>query len=79
MACVSYRQRQEKDGPRGRRRKEVRAGSESFLSVSPWMSALENAFVCLRAHARTYSGAAKTHTAEQHGSPQRGSRDSSHN
>ena len=35
---------------------------------------LENAFVCLRAHARKYSGAAKTHTAEQHGSPQRGSR-----
>ena len=31
-------------------------------------------FVCLRAHARKYSGAAKTHTAEQHGSPQRGSR-----
>jgi len=40
---------------------------------------LENAFVCLRAHAWTYSGAAKTHTAEQHGSPQRGSRGSSHN
>ena len=39
----------------------------------------ENAFVCLSAHARKYSGAAKTHTAEQHGSPQRGSRGSSHN
>ena len=38
-----------------------------------------NAFVCHRAHARKYSGAAKTHTAEQHGSPQRGSRGSSHN
>ena len=33
----------------------------------------------LRAHARKYSGAAKTHTAEQHGRPQRGSRGSSHN
>jgi len=33
--------------------------------------------VCLRAHAQKYSGAAKTHTAEQHGSPQRGSRGSS--
>ena len=40
---------------------------------------LENAFVCLRAHARKNSGAAKTHTAEQHGSPQRGSRGSSRN
>jgi hypothetical protein len=47
-------------------------------STSVWCP-LENAFVCLRAHARKYSGAAKTHTAEQHGSPQRGSRGSSHN
>ena len=47
-------------------------------STSVWCP-LENAFVCLRAHARTYSEAAKTHTAEQHGSPQRGSRGSSHN
>jgi len=43
------------------------------MSTSAWCP-LENAFVCLRAHARKYSGAAKTHTAEQHGSPQRGSR-----
>ena len=48
------------------------------MSTSAWCP-LENAFVCLRAHARTYSGAAKTHTAEQHGSPQYGSRGSSHN
>jgi hypothetical protein len=43
------------------------------MSTSAWCP-LENAFVCLRAHDRKYSGAAKTHTAEQHGSPQRGSR-----
>ena len=43
------------------------------MSTSVWCP-LENAFVCLRAHARKYSGAAKTHTAEQHGSPLRGSR-----
>jgi len=48
------------------------------MSTSAWCP-LENAFVCLRAHARKYSGAAKTHTAEQHGSPQYGSRGSSHN
>jgi len=48
------------------------------MSTSAWCP-LENAFVCLRAHARKYSGAAKTHTAEQHGSPERGSRGSSHN
>ena len=48
------------------------------MSASAWCP-LENAFVCLRAHARKYSGAAKTHTAEQHGSLQRGSRGSSHN
>ena len=48
------------------------------MSTSAWCP-LENAFVCLRAHARKYSGAAKTHTAEQHGSPQRGSRGRSHN
>ena len=48
------------------------------MNTSAWCP-LENAFVCLRAHARTYSEAAKTHTAEQHGSPQRGSCDSSRN
>ena len=57
---------------------KVIKGGRCMMSTSAWCP-LENAFVCLRAHARKYSGAAKTHTAEQHGSLQRGSRGSSHN
>ena len=48
------------------------------MSTSAWCP-LVNALVCLRAHARKCSGAAKTHTAEQQGNPQRGSRGNSHN
>ena len=48
------------------------------MSTSTWCP-LANALVCLCAHARKYSVAAKTHTAEHYGSPQRGSRGSSHN
>ena len=47
------------------------------MNSSVWCPKV-NALVCLCAHARKYSGAAKTHMVEQHGSPQRGSRGSSH-